>query len=116
MPPTEAQGVDICPDDSVFTCDDEGVVMTGRGRARMYSALNGIQTLSALLLQRELDRDCPGGVVIGQNVAVGLLNALGSCAELADCLMDGQGIHSRTIATDTPDYLALVDLVHRRPG
>jgi hypothetical protein len=114
--PAEVQGIDICPEDSVFNCETEGVVMTGKGCARMYSVLDGIQTIAALLFQRELDRGNEGGIVIGQNVSIGLLNALGSCAELASILMNGQGGHSRTIATDAPEYLALVELARGTPG
>lgn len=88
--------------------------MNGAGHARMYSALHGIQTIAAILFQREIDRSCEGGIVISENVGVGLLNALGSCAEFAQNLLDGEGFHSRTISTDHADYPALEHLVKGR--
>ena len=113
--PTEALGVDICPEGSVFNCNTAGVVMSGKGYARMYSALDGIQTLTALLFQREIDRDCPRGIVVSENVSIGLLNALGACTEFAQFMFDGGGGHSRTIDTDHADYPALKRLVNSRP-
>jgi hypothetical protein len=112
----EIPGVSICQDEGVFNCTSNGVVMNGNGHARMYSALDGIKTLTSILFQRELDRDCDVGIIIDQNIAIGLLNALGSCAELANYLMDGQGGHSRAIGDHEPDYTALQSLVTGRPG
>jgi hypothetical protein len=112
----ENQGMDICPENSVFNCDGEGVVMTGKGHARMSSALEGIQTLASLLFQRELDMESGCGIVVNQKVAIGLLSALGSCAELAQYLLEGEGYYSRTISTDHADYPALERLANGRPA
>ena len=114
--PTKAQGLDICPEDTVFNCDGEGVVMTGKGHARMSSALDGIQTLTALLFQRELDMDSGCGIVINQKSAIGLLCALGSCTELAQYLLEGEGYYSRTIRTGHADYPALERLANGGPA
>ena len=105
----------MCPADGAFTCNGEGVAMTGRGYARMYSALDGIQTLTGLLVQRELNRDYEGADM-SQCTALGLLNAMGCCAELAHVLMNGDGGQSRAIGTSSPGYPELVRLVQSRPG
>ena len=105
--PDEGQGVDICPQGNVFICRSEGVALTGEGGARMYSALDGIHTITAILFQRELDRSCEGGIVVSENAAMGLLNALGSCTELAQCLLKGWRGYSRAIDTSSADYAAL---------
>ena len=92
----EEKGGDICPEGGVFNCTADGAVIAAKGCARMYSALDGIKTLTAILFQNELDKDCENVTVMSQNTAIGLLNALGSCAEFASSLMDGHGHHSRT--------------------
>jgi len=107
--------VDMCPADGAFTCNGEGLAMTGRGHARMYSALDGIQTLTALLVRRELDRDYEGADM-SQSTALGLLNAMVCCAELAHNLLNGDGCQSRAIRTSAPDYAELARLVLGRPG
>ena len=114
--PTEAQGVNICPVDSVFNCDGEGVAMTGEGHARMSAALDGIQTIAALLFQREIERSCEGGIFISESVGVGLLSALGSCTELAQYILEGEGYYSRTISTGHADYPTLERLANGRPA
>jgi len=110
------KGVDICPVGSVFNCTTEGLATTGDGRARMYSALHGIETLAALLFQRELDKDCGCGIEISQNVTLGLLSALGSCTEFAQNMLDGSGGRSRIIDTKGADYPALERLVSGGPA
>jgi hypothetical protein len=115
-PQAETRHTNICPNDSVFICEEEGLAMTGGGYARMYSALNGIQTIAAILFQRELGKTCDCGIVISDNVGVGLLNALGSCTELAQLVLDGGGSYSRLIGADSADYRTVERLVHGKPG
>jgi hypothetical protein len=102
-----ALGVNVCPVGSVFNCNAEGLAMTGDGYARMLSALDGIEAISAILFQREVDAEHERGIVIDKNTSVGLLNALGVCTEHAKHLMAGSGGHTRNISTTHADYPAL---------
>ena len=59
-------------------------------RATADMALNGIQTLTAILMQREVDTECegPGLLVLSAPVACGLLEAVASCARLVELTID----------------------------
>ena len=67
--------------DSVAFLDD-------RATARVSAALNGARTLTALLMQHDLDqRDEDGranGLALEERTTYGLFEALASCLELAD--------------------------------
>jgi hypothetical protein len=61
-----------------------------------------------------MDSGC--GIVVSQNVAMGLLSALGSCAELAQYLLDGKGYDSRSISTGHADYPVLERIANGLPA
>ena len=65
--------------------DDSAVYLCGQSVARLNSATQGIQTLVAMLMQRELDADVDltAPCKFGPNVAMGILNALACCTEVA---------------------------------
>ena len=62
-------------------------------RATADMALNGIQTLTAILMQREVDTECEGSslLVLSAPVACGLLDAIASCAALVGDTLDRGG-------------------------
>lgn len=65
--------------------DDSAVYLCGQSVARLNSAVQGIHTLTAMLMQRELDADVDltAPCTFGPNVAMGILNAIACCAEVA---------------------------------
>ena len=62
-------------------------------RSKVDMALSGIQTLTAILMQREVDTECegPGLLVLSAPVACGLLDAIASCAALVGDTIDRGG-------------------------
>lgn len=54
--------------------------------ARATMALSGIQAITAVLMQREVDIDCDGPACLrlSANTVVGLLDAISSCADAAE--------------------------------
>ena len=65
--------------------DDSAVYLCGQSVARLTSATQGIQTLVAMLMQREVDADVDltTPCKFGPNVAMGILNAIACCTEVA---------------------------------
>ena len=65
--------------------DDSAVYLCGQSVARLNSAVQGIHTLTAMLMQRELDADVDLTTPskFGSNVAMGILNAIACCTEVA---------------------------------
>lgn len=72
--------------------DDSAVYLCGRSVARLNSAVDGIHTLTAMLMQRELDADVDLTVPcqFGPAVAMGILNAIACCTEVARSATDGR--------------------------
>ena len=65
--------------------DDSAVYLCGQSVARLNSAVQGIHTLTAMLMQRELgaEVDLTAPCTFGPNVALGILNAIACCTEVA---------------------------------
>ena len=65
--------------------DDSAVYLCGQSVARLNSAVQGIHTLTAMLMQRELDADVDltAPCKFGPNVAMGILSAIACCTEVA---------------------------------
>mgnify|MGYP001168294665 FL=1 len=81
------------PSPEAFRADNTGAALSKFDRARVDMALNGIQTLTAILMQREVDSDCEGAglLVLDSCVACGILDAIGSCARLVEATIDQAG-------------------------
>ena len=81
------------PSPEAFRADNTGAALSKFDRARVDAALNGIQTLTAILMQREVDSDCEGAglLVLDSRVACGILDAIGSCARLVEDTIDRGG-------------------------
>lgn len=76
-----------------FHMEDGAYTLDKFNRSKVDMALSGIQTLSALLMQREVDTECegPGLLVLSAPVACGLLDAIASCAALVGETLDRGG-------------------------
>lgn len=74
-------------DGVTFLCPD--------AKARISAATNGIKTLSGLLLQREINADDPEStdrpLTMCNRTAMGILDALASCAGVVEHLVEGTG-------------------------
>lgn len=74
-------------DGVTFLCPD--------AKARISAATNGIKTLPGLLLQREIDADDPEStdrpLTMCNRTAMGILDALASCAAVVEHLVGGTG-------------------------
>ena len=68
--------------------DGHGFILAAHEVARLTTALEGIQTLTAVSQQREIDQDNGEGVTFGPNVAIGLISALASCTAFAQSTME----------------------------
>lgn len=70
--------------------EEGGRALNKFDRATADMALNGIQTLTAILMQREVDTECEGAglLVLSAPVACGLLEAVASCARLVELTID----------------------------
>jgi hypothetical protein len=68
------------------------VYIQPKGAAKATAAITGLQTILALLHQREIDADagCPNGLTFGAHVAAGLICAATACAELMTQITDGE--------------------------
>jgi len=73
--------------------EEGGRALNKFDRATADMALSGIQTMSALLMQREVDTECEGSslLVLSAPVACGLLDAIASCAALVGDTLDRGG-------------------------
>ena len=73
--------------------DGGGCTLDKFNRTKVDMALSGIQTLTAILMQRELDTEGegPGLLVLSAPVARGLLDAIASCAALVGDTIDRGG-------------------------
>ena len=76
-----------------FHMEEGGYTLDKFKRAKVDMALSGIQTLTALLMQRELDTEGEGPnlMVLSAPVACGLLDAIASCAALVGDTIDRGG-------------------------
>ena len=86
-----------------------GLVLPAYEIARLTSALQGIHAITAVLQQRELDEEMEAGegVTFGPNVAIGLLAALATCAELVQDAVETGGMSGERAGHGTPAYEAL---------
>lgn len=88
-----------------------GVILTEFETARLSTALQGIQTIAAVLQQRELDAELeqePGaGLSFDSQVAQGLIAALATCADYAEDIVDMGGLMGQRAEHGTPAYAEL---------
>ena len=89
--------------------NSHGVILTELETSRLATALQGVQTIAAILQQRELDVDQdPGdGLTFDSNVAQGLIAALATCAKYAEGIVDTGGLMGQCATHDTPAYAEL---------
>lgn len=80
-----------------FYEDDQAAFLDHRSVARVQVACGAIQTLTAVLMQREVDADAMTTVALKMDnrVALGLMEALSCCAELVQ--MTVTGVDSKSI-------------------
>jgi hypothetical protein len=81
-----------------------GLVLPASEVARLMTALEGAQAVTAVLQQREIDQDNGEGVTFGPNVAIGLISALASCTALAQTIIEDGGTSGERAEHGTPDY------------
>ncbi len=68
-----------------YGCDNEVTVVSGRALARVRVAHSAIHTLVGMLYERELAmEDQPDKPVMSAHTAMGLLEAIACCTELAE--------------------------------
>lgn len=79
-----------------FYEDDQTAFLDHRSVARVQVACGAIQTLTAVLMQRETDTDEMTTVALkmSDRVAMGMLEALSCCAELVQMTVTGVGSDS----------------------
>lgn len=94
-----------------FSVREHGTALTSEGYARLYAALEGIQTINALIHQDAVDKDCIGGIALSHNVVVGLTSAISVCADYAEIILNGQSINSKALMQGSPEYQQLERLV-----
>ena len=72
--------------------EDEATYMCERATARVKAAVQGAQTLTALMVQRETDAgtDLAPGCWFNPTVAHGILSALACCLEVIEIAADGR--------------------------
>lgn len=66
------------------------IVLREEAEARIRTAVSGIQTLSAVLMRREMDAELSNEeavLVFGPAVASGFLEAIACCAEVIECTL-----------------------------
>lgn len=82
--------------------DGHGVILAAYEVAHLTTALEGIQTLIAVLQQREIDQDNGEGegVTFGPNVAIGLISALASCIAFAQSTMEAGALMGERAAME----------------
>lgn len=118
MSTTETPGNASIDGMSALHCGDyvAGTVLTGRGAARCRAALSGIQAITTILFQLELDKECTGGIQATPITTTGLIHALAVCADFVSDHIDGGGsaqFNAQSINCDSPDYLDLQALHSR---
>lgn len=62
------------------------------GVSRIYAATNAVQTITSMLLQREVDADCEedeGRLVLDTRTVTGLLHAVATCTSVVQQLVTG---------------------------
>ena len=86
--------------------NSHGLILPAYEVARLETALQGIQTITAVLQQRELDEEMETGegVTFGPNVAMGLLSALATCAAFAQGTVETGGLAGERARHGTPAY------------
>ena len=87
--------------------DGHGFILAAHEVARLTTALEGIQTLTAVLQQREIDQDNGEGVTFGPRVAIGLVSALASCAALAQAIIETGGLTGESAEHGSKAYEVL---------
>lgn len=92
-----------------------GVLFDETAVARLGAAAQGLQTILAMLQQRELDSETLASDVLsfGPCVAQGLLAAAAVCAEALQTAVEGQGAGVAQALCSTPGY-AVLEAAHRQ--
>jgi hypothetical protein len=82
------------------------VFIDPRGVARIMAAVQGIHAITSIFNQREIDRDLvqpeEEGIAFDNQLGLGLLSALGCCADVIHTVAAGDRIFSVAIEADTP--------------
>lgn len=98
---------DIAPE-TVFSLlsHDHAVFISPRGVAKIHSAYQGIEAITSLLNQREIDRDVEApdeGVSFNPQFGIGLIAALRCCVAVIEQATEGDGFFSVAIPADEPE-------------
>ena len=81
------------------------VFIDPRGAARIMAAVQGIHAIASIFNRREIDLDLDkegDRVALDPQLAMGLLSAIGCCADVIDTVAIGDRIFSVSIEADTP--------------
>lgn len=83
-----------CPHTNHFQAigQDTAVYLCPQSVARIHAAVDGIQTLTAMLVQREAEADMEltPAHTFGPGVALGTLSSIACCAEFVQAAADGR--------------------------
>ena len=79
-------------------------------------AFSGLQTVLALLMQNEVDREHEDGSELSGYSVEGLLCAAEACAELAQQMMMGKGMDGHVYECGTPQHEYIKALVRHVAG
>ena len=88
---------------------DAGIILTERDLASVAAALQGINAITSVLTQREIDAESfNDGLTFEPALATGLLMALASCTDLAEGVLASGGLCGARAEYGTKAYAALV--------
>lgn len=90
---------------------NDGLVMTGRGRARCQAALSGMTAVTNILFQLDLDRCCTGGIQASSMTTTGLLSALAVCTEFLSDHIEDAGRESAEIVHGSQAYNVITEMM-----
>jgi hypothetical protein len=100
--------------DSIFEplSHSHAVFISPRGVARIMAAVQGIHAISAIFNQREIDHDGldnpeEEGTNFGPHLGIGLLSALGCCAQVIETYTTDKTTFSAPIEADEPEAAQL---------
>jgi hypothetical protein len=89
------------------------VFIDAKGVARIMAAVQGIHAITSIFNQREIDRDLDRpeeGINFDNQFGMGLLSALGCCADVIHTVAAGDRIQSVAIEADEPQAQQLAHI------
>ena len=91
--------------------NSHGVILNELDVSRLSAAIQGINAITAVLQQRELDAELKfsEGLTFGPRLAQGLISALATCTEYVSDTIDSGGVLGLRADFDTPAYADLVE-------